>query len=112
MEKQTFGVIVTTRSFFPSHLVKTAREKITKKLDELGYGYVMVGENDTQYGAVLTFDEAKTCAELFKKNREIIDGIICILPNFGEELGVAEAIDLAGLDYLDAYPCQASPLGS
>ena len=98
MEKQTFGVIVTTRSFFPSHLVKTAREKITKKLDELGYGYVMVGENDTQYGAVLTFDEAKTCAELFKKNREIIDGIICILPNFGEELGVAEAIDLAGLD--------------
>ena len=36
MKKQTFGVIVTTRSFFPSHLVKTAREQICAKLDELG----------------------------------------------------------------------------
>ena len=44
MNQQTFGVIVTTRGFFPSHLVKTARDQITAKLDELGYGYVMVGE--------------------------------------------------------------------
>ncbi len=98
MEKQTFGVIVTTRSFFPSHLVKTAREQITKKLEELGYGWVMVGEEDTQYGAVLTFDEAKTCAKLFRDHQNEISGIICVLPNFGEELGVAEAIDLAGLN--------------
>lgn len=98
MKQQTFGVIVTTRGFFPSHLVKTARDQITAKLDELGYGYVMVGEEDTQYGAVVTFDEARTCAELFRAHRDEIDGIICILPNFGEELGVAEAIDLAGLD--------------
>ena len=98
MEKQTFGVIVTTRSFFPSHLVKTAREQITRKLEELGYGWVMVSEQDTQHGAVLTFDEAKTCAALFKAHRDEICGIICVLPNFGEELGVAEAIDLAGLD--------------
>ena len=38
------------------------------------------------------------CAELFKKNREKIEGIIVILPNFGEELGVVEAIDMAGLN--------------
>jgi L-fucose isomerase and related proteins len=96
--KQTFGVIVTTRSFFPSHLVKTAREQIVKKLGELDYDYVMVSEQDTQYGAVLTFDEAKTCAALFKAHASEISGIIVILPNFGEELGVAEAIDLAGLN--------------
>ena len=97
MKKQTFGVIVSTRSFFPSHLVKTAREKITKLLDELGYGYVMVGEEDTQYGAVLTYQEAKTCANLFKANQNLIDGIIVILPNFGEELGITEAIVQADL---------------
>ena len=57
----------------------------------------MVSETDTQYGAVLTFDEAKTCARLFEKHKDEICGIICVLPNFGEELGVAEAIERAGL---------------
>lgn len=98
MKKPVFGVIVTTRSFFPSHLVKTARAEITKLLNKLNYGYVMVGENDTNLGAVLTLEEAKVCAELFKKNSKEISGIIVILPNFGEELGVAEAIDRAGLN--------------
>lgn len=98
MKKQTFGVIVTTRGFFPSHLVKTAREKITELLKSQGHDYVLVGENDTEYGAVVTYEEAKVCADLFKKNSDIIDGIIVILPNFGEELGVAEAIQLSGLD--------------
>ena len=55
MKKQTFGVIVSTRSFFPSHLVATARSQIRQLLDELGYGCVMVEETDTQYGAVLTY---------------------------------------------------------
>ncbi len=96
--KPTFGIIVTTRSFFPSHLVKTARRQITTLLDQLGYGYVMVSESDTHLGAVLTLDEAKTCAKLFKAHADEISGIICVLPNFGEELGVAEAIDRAALN--------------
>lgn len=96
--KQTFGVIVTTRSFFPSHLVKGAREKITTLLDKLGYGYVMVDEQQTQHGAVLTWQEANTCADLFKAHADEICGIICVLPNFGEELGVTEAIVQANLN--------------
>ncbi len=95
--RQTFGVIVTTRSFFPSHLVKTAREQISALLERLGHDCVMVSEEETGYGAVLTLDEAKTCAELFRQHKSLISGIICVLPNFGEELGVAEAIDRAGL---------------
>ena len=98
MNKQTFGIIVTTRSFFPSHLVKTAREGITNLLDKLGHDYVMVSEGDTHLGAVLTLEEAKTTAAMFDKHRADITGIIVVLPNFGEELGVAEAIDRAGLN--------------
>lgn len=98
MEKQTFGVIVTTRSFFPSHLVKTARKQIRSLLDRLGFGCVMVSEKDTEHGAVLTYEEAKTCAKLFRSHADEICGILCILPNFGEELGVAEAIQLSGLN--------------
>ncbi len=97
MKRQTFGVIVTTRGFFPSHLVKTARDQITALLSDLGFGCVMVGEQDTEHGAIVTYEEARVCADLFKRHREEISGIIVILPNFGEELGVAEAIDLAGL---------------
>lgn len=97
MKRQTFGVIVSTRSFFPSHLVKTARAQIAGVLEDIGFDYVMVGEEDTQYGAVRTFEEAEICAKLFRENRERIEGILVILPNFGEELGVAEAIDRAGL---------------
>lgn len=96
--KNKFGIIVSTRSFFPSHLVKTAREDIARVMAEMGYEYVMVGENDTRHGAVLTFDEAKVCAELFKKHREEIGGIVVVMPNFCEELGITEAIELAGLN--------------
>jgi L-fucose isomerase-like protein len=95
-KKQSFGVIVSTRSFFPGKLVKDARNQIEGLLGELGYGIVMVGEEDTNLGAVLTFEEAKACAKLFKSNDQI-DGIIVVLPNFGEELGICEAIDLASL---------------
>ena len=41
--KNKFGIIVSTRSFFPSHLVKTAREDIARVMAEMGYEYVMVG---------------------------------------------------------------------
>lgn len=96
-DKQVFGVIVSTRSFFPSHLVKSAREAIVKKLDGLGFGALMVSEEQTRLGAVMSFEEAKTCSRLFSAHRDEICGIIVVLPNFGEELGIAEAIDRSEL---------------
>ena len=98
MQKQTFGLIVTNRSFFPAHLVSTAKKAVTEKLHAMGYEVITVTEKDTQYGAIVTYQEAKVCAELFQKHRKEISGILVILPNFGEETGVAEAIDLAGLN--------------
>lgn len=97
MNRQTFGVIVSTRAFFPSHLVADARQKTRAALEQLGIGCVMVEESSTQFGAVRTFQEALTCAQLFRQHAAEIDGILVVLPNFGEELGVAEAIDRAGL---------------
>ena len=98
MSRQTFGVIVTTRSFFPSHLVRTAREETFALLDRLGYDYVCVSEDETEYGAIVTHQDAKICADLFRKASKAISGIIVVLPNFGEELGVSDAIEMAGLD--------------
>ena len=79
-------------------MVKDARKGIVDLLEKLGHDYVMVSESDIQYGAVLTLDEAKTCAELLNRHRADISGIIVVLTNFGEELGVSEAIDRAELN--------------
>ncbi len=54
--------------------------------------------NETKYGAVETFDDAKKCAALFASKADKIDGIIVALPNFGDEKGVAEAIKRSGLN--------------
>lgn len=98
MKKTTLGVIVSNRSFFPSHLVKTARELIFAKLISKGIDYVSLSEEDTPLGAVMTYSDAQTCAKLFNTHRDSIDGILVILPNFGDEVGVATAIDLAKLN--------------
>ena len=98
MNKTTLGVIITNRSFFPAHLVHVERAKILAKLASKGIDAVILGENDTPLGAVMTYSDAQACAKLFNANRDIIDGILVILPNFGDEVGVATAIDLAKLN--------------
>jgi L-fucose isomerase-like protein len=68
---------------------------------------VMLGEQETKLGSVETYAHAKACAELFKANRERIEGILVVLPNFGDEKGVADTIKLSGLNVpilVQAYP--------
>jgi len=94
----TLGVIVGNRGFFPSHLAKTGRATILRVLEEEGFGAIALTPEETTYGSVETYEDAKKCAALFKAHREEIDGILITLPNFGEERGMADAIKLAGLD--------------
>ncbi len=97
-EQMTFGIIVGNRDVFPSDLAKQGRIEIIDVMRELGYDYVIIGENDTQFGVVETYDDSKKCAELFKANREKIDGILVILPNFGDEKGIANTLKMANLN--------------
>ena len=98
MDKATFGLIVGTRGFFNPKLAETGRKDLMALLDKLGYKYVILSENDTRYGLVETVEDAKKCAELFRANYEKIDGIIVSLPNFGDEIGVVQTLNLAKLD--------------
>lgn len=98
MKKITFGVIVSNRSFFPDHLVSEGREAILSKLSKMGYNSIILSEEDTPLGAVETLSDAKKCTELFKKNADLIDGIVVILPNFGDEIAVSTAIEKAKLN--------------
>ncbi|MBV9182772.1 MAG: L-fucose/L-arabinose isomerase family protein [Acidobacteria bacterium] len=96
-KKMTMGIIVGNRGFFPDHLAKTGREEIIRALGTAGMEVLALTPEESKYGAVETREEAKRCAELFKKHREQIDGIIVTLPNFGEERAIADTLRLADL---------------
>jgi L-fucose isomerase-like protein len=97
-DKMIFGLVVGNRGFFPDHLAKSGRAEVISALTAAGFDVVCPSESETKFGAVETRAEARRCADLFRANRDRIDGIIITLPNFGEEKGLAEAIRLAGLN--------------
>ncbi len=96
-KKQTFGVIIATRNIFNAQLAVDARKKVLEKLDKMGFGTVILPESETPTGNIEGYADAVKCAELFKKNSDIIEGIVVVLPNFGDELGVVNSIKLSGL---------------
>ncbi|THB64081.1 MAG: fucose isomerase [Desulfovibrio sp.] len=93
-----FGCIVGTRGFFNPVLAGGARKELLALLDELGIEYVIGSEEATPHGAVETLEHARIYADLFRANADKIDGILVILPNFGDELGVVQTLDMAKLD--------------
>lgn len=98
LKKQTFGVIIATRNIFNFKLAVDARQKVLKKLESMGFGYVILPEDETPTGNIEGYADAVKCGALFKKNSDIIDGILVVLPNFGDELGVVNSIKLSGLN--------------
>jgi len=107
MAKSTLGVIIGNRNFFPNKLVSEARSELLDFLKVMDIEPVILNDKDTPLGAVETWEDAQRCAQLFKDNRERIDGIFVSLPNFGDEKGVADAIKLSGLNVpilVQAYP--------
>ena len=103
----TLGVIIGNRDFFPDKLVGEARGEIIELFKKLNITPVMLSDADTKLGGVETFAEAQKCAALFKKHTDAIDGILVVLPNFGDEKGVAETIKLSGLTVpvlIQGYP--------
>lgn len=107
MEKTKLAVIVGNRDFFPDVLVTEGRQDILGVLHEMDIEPILLAEDDTHLGGVETWEDAKKCAALFKANQDKIDGILVVLPNFGDEKGIADTIKLSGLQVpilVQAYP--------
>ena len=106
-QKTTLGVIIGNRDFFPDILVGQARVQILQVLKEQNINAILLDETDTKLGGVESFQDAGKCAGLFKKHADDIAGILVVLPNFGDEKGVAETLKLANLNVpvlIQAYP--------
>lgn len=97
-QKITFGVIIGTRNIFNAQLAIEQRQKIVSQLDKLGFGCVITDDAATAAGAIETRADAKVCSELFKSRRDLIDGILVILPNFGDELGIVQTLEMSQLN--------------
>lgn len=93
----TLGVIVGNRGFFPDHLARSGREEAVATLQKAGVTPIVLGPEDSKFGAVETRQEAARCADLFKKHASEIDGILVTLPNFGDERAVADTLRMADL---------------
>lgn len=96
-QKQTFGVIIATRNIFNSKLAVDARAKVLDKLDKMGYNTIILPAEETPTGNIEGYADAVKCGELFRKNSDVIEGILVVLPNFGDELGVVNSIQISGL---------------
>lgn len=97
LKKQTFGVIIATRNIFNSKLAVDARAKVLAKLDQMGYSTIILPSEETPTGNIEGYADAVKCADLFRKNSDAIEGILVVLPNFGDELGVVNSIKMSGL---------------
>lgn len=103
----TLGLIVGNRGFFPAHLAESGRKTVLKVLEEQGFRVIALSPEETLYGSVVTHADSHKCADLFKKHRDEIDGVLVTLPNFGEERAIADALRWAGLDVpvlIQAFP--------
>ena len=103
----SLGVLFGNRDFFPDKLVSEARADFAKLFAEIGIDAIMLDPTDSKLGGVETHNDARKCADLFRKNRDKIGGVLVVLPNFGDEKGVADTLKLAGLNVpvlIQCYP--------
>src|SRR5438105_5402974 len=68
-----------------------------RALESAGMKAIVLSPEQSKYGAVESRQDTHRCADLFKQNRDRIDGVIVTLPNFGEERAIADALRLADL---------------
>ena len=96
-KRPCFGLIVGTRGFFNAQLALGVRQRLLNILEAQGYDYVITPEDATPCGAIETREHAQAAARLFREQSERIDGVIVVLPNFGDELGIVQTLDMASL---------------
>lgn len=109
----TLGILIGNRDFFPDSLVEKARNEILDVFKKHDLKPVLLESTDTKLGGIETFKDAQKCAELFKRHSEDIAGVLVLLPNFGDEKGVADTLKLANLNVpvlIQAYPDELSKM--
>ncbi len=96
--KISLGLVIGSRAFFSPAPCRTARDEAIAQFEALGIDVVTLPFEATENGAVQSVADARLYAEHFSKNRDKIDGLVICLPNFGDEIAVAELVNRAKLN--------------
>jgi L-fucose isomerase-like protein len=107
VKKLTLAMIVGTRDFFPAEPVLQARREVIALLGSKGVDVIIPDEAATNMGAVETWEDAKLWAAHFRGQRDLIDGVLVVLPVFAPERAIADLLKLAELNVpvlVQAYP--------
>jgi L-fucose isomerase-like protein len=94
----TLGLIVGSRLFFNGAPAIAAREQAIAQLRKLGVNVKTLAVDATVNGALQSRQDAALYANFFRANRDEIDGLVILLPNFGDEVAVSECISRAALN--------------
>ena len=101
------GFIYGNRDFFPDKLVSESRADFAQICRRSNIRAIQLDEKDSMLGGVETHADARKCAELFRRHADEIDGVVVVLPNFGDEKGVADTLKLSKLNVpilIQGYP--------
>ena len=93
----TFGVVVGARAFFNPSVAVVAREQVLAQLARLKIEALILPAGETENGAVQTRQDAQRYANFFSQHRDAIDGIVVLLPNFGDEIAIIETLRASNL---------------
>jgi L-fucose isomerase-like protein len=110
----SLAILYGNRDFFPDPLVSEARRDLAKVCERAGIQAIQLADSDTKLGGVETYADAQKCADLFKRHAGEIDGVLVVLPNFGDEKGIADTLKLSRLDVpvlIQAYPDDLKDMG-
>ncbi len=100
-----FALYFGNRGFFPERLIASARRETVEALAALGIESLCQPEELTRYGAVETAAEGRRYAAFLREHAGEYDGVLLVLPNFGDENGASEALRDCGTPiYILAYP--------
>jgi L-fucose isomerase-like protein len=94
----TLGLIVGSRLFFNGAPAIAAREQAIAHFKKLGIAVKTLPADATDNGAVQSRKDAALYADFFRSQRDDIDGLVILLPNFGDEVAVAECVSRAALN--------------
>ncbi|PZQ96576.1 MAG: fucose isomerase [Cereibacter sphaeroides] len=96
--KVTLAVVIGSRAFFSPAPCRAARDEVLAQLEKLGVNVITMPFEATANGAVQSIPDAELYANHFKANRDRIDGMVICLPNFGDEIAIAELVNRAKLN--------------
>lgn len=96
--KVTLALVIGSRAFFNGAPCRAARDEMLAQLACLDVDVVTLPFEATVNGAVQSIPDAELYAQHFKTHRDRIDGLVICLPNFGDEIAIAELVSRAKLN--------------